>query len=56
MSIIDHTVNKYDMLFHTHFDLLPLIYPGNDNFVLQKSRKCPEKLIAVGTMVLTYEP
>ena len=39
MSIIDHTLNKYDMLFCTYLDLLPLnlVYLGqeNSNFVLE---------------------
>ena len=38
MSIIDHTLNKYEMLFHTYFDLLHLTFVclvlENGNFVL----------------------
>jgi len=43
MSIIDHTLNKYDMIFHAYLDLLPLnlVYfvLENDNFVLEMSWK-----------------
>ena len=46
MSLINHTLNKYDMLFHTYLDLLllNLIYfvLENGNFVLEKSCKSPE--------------
>ena len=41
MSIINHTLNKYDMLFHTNLDLLPsnLVYfvLGNGNLFLEMS-------------------
>ena len=41
MSIINHTLNKYGMLFHTYLDLLPLnlVYfvLENGNFVLENN-------------------
>ena len=41
MSIIDHTLNKYDMVFCTYLDLLPvnLVYLvlENGNFVLENN-------------------
>ena len=47
MSINDHTLNNYDMLFGTYLDLLPLhlVYfvLENGNFVLEESWKCPGK-------------
>jgi len=49
MSIIDHTLNTYDMLFHTYLDLLPLnlVYfvLENDHFALENNIS-----LAVGTM------
>jgi len=50
MSIIDHTLIKYDMCFRTYLDLLPLnlVYfvPENGNFVLENNIS-----LAVGTML-----
>ena len=47
MSITDHGLNKYDMLFRTYLDLLPvnLVYLilENGNFIREKSWKCPGK-------------
>jgi len=43
MSIIDHTLNKCGILFHTYSDLFPLNFVyfllENDNFVLEMSWK-----------------
>ena len=39
MSIIDHTLNKYDILFHTYLDLLPL----NLVYFIMENGKCPGK-------------
>ena len=42
-SIIDHTLNKSEMVFHTNLDLLSLnvvcLVMENGNLVLEKSRK-----------------
>ena len=44
MSIIDHILNKYDLLFHKYFNLLPLnlVYfvLENVNSVLEKQIPC----------------
>jgi len=48
MSIIDHIFNKYDMLFCTYLDILPLNFIHfvleNGNFVLENNIS-----LAVGT-------
>ena len=45
MSIIDHRLNKYDILFRTYFDLLPLnlVY-----FVLENGNYVQENKISLG--------
>ena len=42
MSIIDHTLNKYDILFRTCLDILPLnlVY-----FVLENGNLCARKVL-----------
>ena len=49
-SITDHTLDKYDMLFGTYIDLLPLnlvyVVLENGNFVLENNI-----FLAVGTMI-----